>query len=79
MFEPVPVVNRSVDVASKSSAAAVPIRRVAVARAALKSAIRSANDVVPAVAAFATTDEPRAAAEDLAWALLNAKELLFRN
>lgn len=32
-----------------------------------------------AVAAFTTTDDPRAAAEDLAWALLNAKELLFRN
>ena len=32
-----------------------------------------------AVAAFTTTDDPRGAAEDLAWALLNAKELLFRN
>ena len=32
-----------------------------------------------AVAAFAAAATPREAAEDLAWALVNAKELLFRN
>ncbi len=31
------------------------------------------------VEAFAAAATPREAAEDLAWALVNAKELLFRN
>jgi hypothetical protein len=39
----------------------------------------TAEEKAAAVVAFETAPTPREAAEDLAWALVNAKELLFRN
>lgn len=39
----------------------------------------TADEKASAVEAFAAAATPREAAEDLAWALVNAKELLFRN